>query len=385
MALRYDVQGFKTEKMTRTPQGGVVIPAAISRTGVLSYTLADGTTRNEYRPEGEVFDAQSLATLRAVAVTNRHPDKPVTPQNFKKLSIGHVDGQARVEGKFVEADLAIDDSKLVEDVEKGDLKEVSAGYTVDLDETPGISPEGIKYDAIQRNIRFNHVALGPPGWGRSGPEVSLRVDSQDAVQLTASNHSAFESENNINKDSQIMKMITIDGSDFVFGSEEHLAKVRSDSAKKVEDTKAESKSDMEKMQAKYDALQAKYDALFSKMEEDKKKDTEKKDSEFQAKVDARVQLLKKAELFVEDLKADGKSDREIMLETIVADDAEFKADEKSDDYVRARFDLLEKKNSGMDKIFHDDGSGKGARVDSVEEAQKRNEERASNAWKGHAK
>ena len=122
MALRYDVQAFEAEKITRTPQGGIVIPAAVSRTGVLDYVLADGSVRREYRPPDEVFSADSLKTLRAVAVTNRHPDQPVTAQNFKELSIGHVDGPARTTEQFVEADLAIDDAPLVRDVERGDLQ-----------------------------------------------------------------------------------------------------------------------------------------------------------------------------------------------------------------------------------------------------------------------
>ena len=42
--------------------------------------------------------------------------------------------------------------------------------------------EGEKYDGIQRDIRYNHVGLGPEGWGRAGSEVSLRLDGA-AVQV----------------------------------------------------------------------------------------------------------------------------------------------------------------------------------------------------------
>ena len=49
-------------------------------------------------------------------------------------------------------------------------------------------PDGTPYDRVQRNIRYNHVALGPRGWGRMGPRVRLRVDGAaylvDATQLT---------------------------------------------------------------------------------------------------------------------------------------------------------------------------------------------------------
>ena len=38
------------------------------------------------------------------------------------------------------------------------LKELSLGYNLDLDETPG-EWEGQPYDAVQRNIVINHLAL----------------------------------------------------------------------------------------------------------------------------------------------------------------------------------------------------------------------------------
>ena len=51
------------------------------------------------------------------------------------------------------------------------LREISCGYDCELEMKPGTSPEGEKYDAIQRNIVINHIGLGPAGWGRAGSEV----------------------------------------------------------------------------------------------------------------------------------------------------------------------------------------------------------------------
>jgi hypothetical protein len=36
---------------------------------------------------------------------------------------------------------------------------------------------GEAYDAIQRDIIVNHVAIGPKGWGRAGPDCAIRTDS----------------------------------------------------------------------------------------------------------------------------------------------------------------------------------------------------------------
>ena len=43
-------------------------------------------------------------------------------------------------------------------VKDGRSRELSCGYYCDLDETPG-EYEGQRYDARQRNIRGNHLAL----------------------------------------------------------------------------------------------------------------------------------------------------------------------------------------------------------------------------------
>lgn len=43
---------------------------------------------------------------------------------------------------------------------------------------------GEHYDAIQRNIVVNHIALGPKGWGRAGPEVAVKTDSDFQKRVT---------------------------------------------------------------------------------------------------------------------------------------------------------------------------------------------------------
>src|SRR5690606_28507268 len=49
-------------------------------------------------------------------------------------------------------------------IESGERKEISLGYKCQLDPTPG-TWNGESYDAVQKNIVVNHVALGPKGWG----------------------------------------------------------------------------------------------------------------------------------------------------------------------------------------------------------------------------
>lgn len=147
----------------------------MSRTGVLEYSDGQRTWR-EYRPAEEVFAEDSLATLRGAVLTDLHPPKLVTPETYASVARGHADGTARRDGDLLVTDLMVQEAGLCRAVEAGDRRELSCGYTCEVERTPGVTPEGEKYDAVQRRIRHNHIALLPPGEGRSGPEVALRMD-----------------------------------------------------------------------------------------------------------------------------------------------------------------------------------------------------------------
>lgn len=160
------------------------VEAAVTRTGVLRYKDASGREWGEYRPPEEVFDAASLATLRSAPVTDLHPPDLVRADSWEALAKGHVDSAPVREGRLVVLDLAVQAAPLVALVRSGDRRECSSGYTCEVDKTPGVSPEGERYDAVQRDIRYNHIALGPKGWGRAGGEVALRMDGA-AVEVRA--------------------------------------------------------------------------------------------------------------------------------------------------------------------------------------------------------
>lgn len=165
-----------TRGVRPTPQGGLCVEAAVARSGVLPYSDGTGRSWTEYRPEEEVFHPDSLASLRGATVTDEHPAALVTPETFSAVSRGHAADDVRRDGDFVVVDLLVQDGALCRKVDAGERREVSCGYTCEVDPTPGVTPEGERYDAVQRNIRHNHVALLAPGEGRSGPEVALRMD-----------------------------------------------------------------------------------------------------------------------------------------------------------------------------------------------------------------
>lgn len=321
----------------RTPQGFLKAPLSnLTRVGVLKYRTADGKIRRELRHPEDVFAPESLATLALAPLTNEHPDGAVTPENVKKLSIGIVGENISHDDSFVQGDVVVMEESSIKEVEAGDKVELSTGYTCSLEEAPGVY-EGEEYDVRQRGIVYNHVCITK--LGRAGPEVRLRLDSQDAVQLT--------------KEIE-MEKITINGVEYECTPELKKAleaqmaaaqQATQDAATKLaEETKAkdelkakadEASSQVEVVQAKADELQAKNDSLEEKLK------TRMDSNNFAKAVQERVALEKVASHV---LKKDSSefaniSDVDLKKQVITA---KSKTDltGKSDVYIAARFDSI---------------------------------------------
>lgn len=300
--MRVDMIG-RLKGSHRTPQGGVRVPANLTRTGVFVYRKADGSEVRELRHPDEVFHEDSIATLETAAVTEGHPGM-VDPSTWKDLSVGSLLKVRKDADKFIAADVVINDPRTIAKIDAGALAELSCGYTCEVLAESG-EYNGEKYDAKQVGIRYNHVGLGPRGWGRAGGEVSLKLDG-GVIAYTS------------------------DMSDDL--------KVRLDA-----------------LTAQAKDLQAKCDALGSELAEAKRKadhEAARADSEKQradkaeaeiapermdARVAARVKLHEDAKaLGLEDPKG---TEAEIVRAALEKADPKFKADGRSEDYLRARFDL----------------------------------------------
>lgn len=175
--IRHDVR--KLDGITKTPQGGLRIPATLTRTGVFEYRRADGSTSRELRHPDDVFSAPALESFANAPLTIGHVGT-ITPDNWGAHAVGHVVGTPRKDADFVAADCQVMRGDAVKQIEEGTLKELSCGYEVELEQKSGVY-NGERYDCIQRKIKGNHVALLPEGSGRAGPDVKLRVDSADDI------------------------------------------------------------------------------------------------------------------------------------------------------------------------------------------------------------
>jgi hypothetical protein len=318
-------------KPIRTPQGFLRVPATPTRAGIFSYRRADGTTRRELRPESEVFHADSLSSLSGAPLTDLHPREMVSPKNVRTLAIGHVGDSVRRDGQRVAAEITIEDDAAISAVERRDRVELSCGYACELDETPG-THEGQRYDAVQRKIRYNHVALLPRGAGRGGPDVALRLDSGDAMLEAPFTETVQQRQDSGDlMDPKDLINVRIDGLDL---------SVPKTGAQFVEKAIKDRDEKIGALTKERDTLQGRFDAASKELEDTKKKLTEASDTKrLDALIAERVTLLEAARrVLPAEHKYDGQTTRQVQEAALLKLDSKLDLTGKSDEYVAARFD-----------------------------------------------
>lgn len=161
-----------------TAEGYLVDRPIVTSTGIFEYTEADGSVRRELRLPEDVFDPESLKSYRGKPIIITHEAGLITKENVGDEEIGTIMSEGYRSGEDVRAEIIIHDTKKMK---SAGLKELSLGYNLDLEETPGVW-NGQKYDAIQRNIRINHLALVQEA--RAGERARLNIDSRDVSKQT---------------------------------------------------------------------------------------------------------------------------------------------------------------------------------------------------------
>jgi uncharacterized protein len=364
--VRYD-RATLDSSWEETPEGYLRVRATIARTGCQRYRNPDGSVRVEYRPAEEVARADSLASLRSLPVTLEHPPELLTPENCRTYQRGHT-GTPVFDSGFVTTELTICDAEAIAAIKGGGTRQVSLGYRVRYDATPGVAPDGQRFDGSQRDISGNHCAVVRVA--RGGPEVRLHMDSaedpcvsldlinppeeEDPMARTAATRAdsgqskkakpepdpaeAFEEGAEEEEEEQEEMEEEMDGCE---------GKGRGDSAdyvprhlyEKVLRERNDALEAYETEKGRVEALDERLDTLEAEVEA--RLDAEPDISgAVQARVDAVLALFDQVEKLTEKRPTfDGQSDREIRLdamEAIGVDVARF--DGKSDDYVAASFE-----------------------------------------------
>lgn len=155
-----------------TPEGYLIDNPILTRVGIFEYHNPDGTIRRELRLPEEVFAQESLASYKGKPVILTHEAGLVDVDNVQQEHIGTILSEGIQDGDNVRAQIVIHDA---ESLDYG-LRELSLGYTQTPDETPGVW-NGQPYDAIQRNIQINHLALVEKA--RAGEQARLNIDGEE--------------------------------------------------------------------------------------------------------------------------------------------------------------------------------------------------------------
>ncbi len=276
--FRLDFNGQYSD-FRRTPQGFLRVNARLTKTGIFTYDQ-----RREYRSDDEVFRTDSLESLKGAPVTDLHPsergaDAVLTSANAKTHMVGLTESIER-DGSYLKGSLIIFHEETIKAIESGERKEISLGYQCQLDPTPGIY-NGEAYDAVQTNIIINHVALGPKGWGRAGPDCSIHTDSKNL---------------SLSKEKLMIETIRLDGIDVALTADSITALI------------TEKKRQLQEVSGRLDAVG-------QELEKERQARVALEDPKLiEAKLQARLKLVERCRTILgNDIDLEGKSDEELKL------------------------------------------------------------------------
>ncbi|MEO9299007.1 DUF2213 domain-containing protein [Devosia alba] len=160
-----------------TADGFLVADVRFARTGIQTYAgfeldRRDLPTVSVYRPGAEVFSANAMRSFAGRPLTLGHPVEAVSAQTWRQHSIGRMGEEITRDGEFVRGTVIVQDAAGIEMIRNG-TRELSAGYQCEIQWETGQTSDGQGYQAVQRTIRGNHVAI--VGRARAGSACRIGV------------------------------------------------------------------------------------------------------------------------------------------------------------------------------------------------------------------
>jgi len=377
---------WMTTPFKKSPEGFLSGRAIVTSVGVFTYRNADGTTTRELRLPEEVFARESLDSMKLKPMTNDHPSEKVTPENAKALQIGSLGNNpsdwvdnyghrfpedAMVDrgrtnnasdGFHVSIDLTITDSAAIKDIENGKYA-LSMGYTCDIEEKSGVWC-GMAYDAIQRNIRYNHCAL--VDGARAGDAARIRFDSNtvhldsgDAVLVDMPSGEYPRGDQAQNQEDNTMNYRLDNGMEYdapegfvqAYVSMKEKADAAVTRADAAEKAVADNKAALSKLEAERDTAAARADKAEKELKaaQDALNDPKRLDSAIEGKL-ALHDAARKAGVEIKNDMTDGDIRKAVILSVF----PESKFDGKDETYITARFDatveLLKTRADGKSRV-----------------------------------
>lgn len=317
-----------------TENGYLVGDVRCARTGIQQYLgveigLPSMDIINVYRSPEEVFNKDSLASYPHKPMTSDHPTVDVDATNWKQFAGGDLGDEVLRDGEFVKVSFKMMDAGLINDYRAG-KREVSMGYTAEIEFADGVTPDGEPYQAIQKNIRINHIALVDSG--RAGKDCRIGVADSGAANAINWGTSPITKvgDNQVTLKTLIVDGLTVETTEQGLVAVNKIADAKHEAVKALSDAKAEHETAINAKDTELAAKDAEIDAL---------KAAKLSEAEIDAKVQARSDLLTKAKS-VADTDFTGLSDADIKKAAVVAKLGDAAIEGKTEAYIDARFDIL---------------------------------------------
>lgn len=341
----------------------------VARTGIYIYQQPDGTIIREYRPPEEVFDTDSEASFIGKPIVVGHPASGiVNSDTAQDLAIGTIlsSGYQKDETNIA-CDIVIHNPSAI-----GEKRGLSLGYRVDIEEAPGITPDGQQYDVIQRNIRINHLAVVDRG--RAGAKARLNLDGDEIIEGVETKMKIKIDSVDFEVDEKIANYVNS------LQNKEENARVKLDTAntelKSVKEQNTALKADADDKKAKLDAMTAERDGLKAKVDA---ADAEKEKAVKEAVEAVKADMQERAELeetakIAKVEKTDGLTNAELKAGIVKAAFGEsFKLDGASDAYLDGAY------SAAKEMLRNDNAKNQAAKAKGGAEKQETKNDSANDA------
>ena len=400
---RVDFVGRKVGNIKRTDEGYLTGDAPVAKIGILSYVLNDGSIRKELVTRDTLFNQDSMATLRMKPVTDQHPpERLLDSRTVKRRKVGFTGENIKQDGEYLVTPLIITDGDAVNNINEK-RRELSPGYRCDLlleagtFDNPGHPQHGQRYDGIQLNRKYNHLAVCDKA--RGGEDLKLHIDSIDNIDgfeiIEAIENTDSLTKEEIQSIKQIIKrkgnsmpQINIDGINYDVANQEvinftHKETNRADSEKTRADA---SETKVTDLTVKVDTLEGERDGLKTKVGEFEKLDHTET---INAGVTERIGVLDIASIVITDeeskKKIDSMSNKDLKIAVIKVKSPDVNLDEKTEDYINARYDSIaegiEFDPNAVGNQRRKTAQRNDSTPDPVEKARKDSEEKMQNNYK----
>jgi len=345
--IRYDYSTgeYLTLPATFHEDGTLTAKSIITSIGVFPYRQPDGSIRRELRLPEEVFSKATLDSFNGLPIyvghkTGENGTLEKDPVKRDEWAVGIASNPVG-DNVYVASDIKITKEDGINAVKSG-IRSFSVGYTCDVEQEAGVWG-GITFDAIQRNIRGDHLALC--GVARQGDQAVLRMDSAEMViEEKATVVVENKDTNKEDRMAENMKTIQLDSVDYQ-AEEAVISAYKSEKARadSLVDELATKQKSISTLEAERDSAKERADALEAKVADLEKAKLD--EAEINKRVEARIALVALANEAKAEVKAD-MSDLEIKKAIVMAVYPKTNLDGKDEVYISARVDCAREDLAG---------------------------------------